>query len=121
MSLPKGFVRPEVAETTMQGGARELQFPAHARRAYPPFMTGPILMACRNAGDPDAFTEESTTKAGQRRTAQAVAICLMCPLRATCAEWAIQTEQLGVWGATTTAERDRIRQYRAKGARVCLG
>lgn len=97
-----------------------LALPAHERRAFPPFMHGPIPMACKDAGDPDAFTEEGTTKAGRERTERAKAVCRMCPLRAVCAEWAITTGQLGVWGATTTAERRKMRQYRDGGGSGCL-
>lgn len=103
-----------MSETEMRSSGK-LVLPKHPRRAFPPFMHGPIRMACKDAGDPDAFTEEGTTRAGRERTERAKAVCRMCPLRATCAEWATETEQLGVWGATTTAERKKIRKYRKEG------
>lgn len=39
-------------------------------------------------------------------------LCLGCPVRADCSEWAIATGQHGVWGGTDEEERRRIRRSR---------
>lgn len=41
-------------------------------------------------------------------------ICNDCPVLTQCGRWAIQTQDFGVWGAMTSAERKR----KAKGMRV---
>jgi len=57
---------------------------------------------CQNV-DPDVFFNES----GQSRKAKA--ICQPCPVRESCRDWAIEHQEIGIWGGTTTAERNRIR------------
>lgn len=45
----------------------------------------------------------------------AKAVCLRCPVREACLEYALATDQpFGVWGATTEAERRSIRRRRRR-------
>lgn len=46
---------------------------------------------------------------------KAKALCMVCPLARSCLEWALpQTSLEGIWGATTPADRRRIRRRRKK-------
>ena len=50
--------------------------------------------ACKDVSDPDIFYPER----GQPDV-EAKAICGQCPVRATCLEWALETdERFGIWG-----------------------
>jgi len=45
----------------------------------------------------------------------AKAVCLRCPVREACLEYALATDQpFGVWGGTTEAERRAIRRRRRR-------
>jgi WhiB family redox-sensing transcriptional regulator len=40
-------------------------------------------------------------------------VCAVCPVKAECGEWAIQTDQdFGIWGGMTERERKKIRKER---------
>jgi WhiB family redox-sensing transcriptional regulator len=65
-------------------------------------------LACRKS--PELFFPDNTESAKQNK---AIAICLGCPYRLHCAEYAITNyEDHGVWGGTTARERQRIRRAR---------
>lgn len=76
-------------------------------RLMPPFLGAEV--AC--AGMPTAmFYPESMAKAA---VAPARRICARCKVLERCLEWAVETgQEHGVWGGTTRAQRDRIRQNR---------
>lgn len=64
--------------------------------------------------DPEAFYPE---KGSSPRDAKKV--CLTCPVRAMCLEWALDTdEKWGVWGGKSERERRVIRADRRKAAAV---
>lgn len=44
-------------------------------------------------------------KTKRRRETAACAVCWTCPLRLECAQFALDTNQAGIWGATTTNDR----------------
>ena len=45
----------------------------------------------------------------EEREAQAKAICVRCPVRLTCLDWALETrEPFGVWGGYSESERKQI-------------
>lgn len=47
----------------------------------------------------------------------AKAVCMRCPVRQECLEYALATDQpFGVWGGTTEAERRSIRRRRRRRA-----
>jgi WhiB family transcriptional regulator, redox-sensing transcriptional regulator len=62
--------------------------------------------SCRGL-DPELFYAE-----GGAAIAKAKSICVACPLRMKCLEWAIAREEFGVWGGTTARERAAIRRER---------
>lgn len=59
--------------------------------------------------DPDSFFPE---KGGS--TAEAKRVCLGCPVRQTCLEWALQrNERFGIYGGKSERERRKIAKERA--------
>jgi WhiB family redox-sensing transcriptional regulator len=59
--------------------------------------------------DPEAFFPE---KGGSTRPAKSV--CLACPVRAECLEYALDNdERFGVWGGLSEQERRRLQHRRA--------
>lgn len=44
--------------------------------------------------------------------AEARSVCLDCPVREDCAEWAIRHERQGIWGGLSEKERRRLRKAR---------
>lgn len=70
--------------------------------------------ACREH-DPDLFFPIGTGERGRRQIAEAKAVCALCPVRADCLGYALETGQdAGVWGGTTEDERRQIRSARAR-------
>jgi hypothetical protein len=62
--------------------------------------------------DPDAFFPE---KGGS--TAEAKRVCLGCPVRETCLEWALASgERFGIFGGKSERERRKIAQQRKEAA-----
>lgn len=59
--------------------------------------------------DPEIFDGET-----DQAVSQAKKICNTCPIRNQCANWAIRTQEFGVWGSLTPDERKR----KAKGMQV---
>ncbi|MEU6998723.1 WhiB family transcriptional regulator [Nonomuraea sp. NPDC046570] len=65
--------------------------------------------ACRNS-DPALFFPLTWDGRTAPHTAVARRVCLGCPVRLPCLEWAVETgEPDGMWGGTTPDERRRIR------------
>lgn len=73
---------------------------------------------CHGTADPDLWFPVSE----QRRLTevqQALALCNRCPLVDACRDWAIEHRVIGIWGATTTVEREAARARRpAHGGRA---
>ncbi len=66
--------------------------------------------ACRNA-NPDLFFPVGTTGPAIEQIEAAKAVCLECPVRAHCLEFALSTNQdSGVWGGTSEEERRKLRK-----------
>jgi WhiB family redox-sensing transcriptional regulator len=74
--------------------------------------------ACRGKDPEQFFGPDGETPAQQAvREAQAIVICAQCPVRATCLQWAMDTNtKQGVWGGTGEAERARTRRQRTRHA-----
>ena len=75
------------------------------------------LGACLSA-DPDLFFPISPGGASQRQVKRAKAICGICPVKAQCLAFAVETRQVhGVWGGLGEEELARLRSSRrAPGA-----
>ena len=65
--------------------------------------------------DPELFIPVGTTGPAATQTAAAKAICLVCPVRTECLEWAMATGQdSGVWGGMSEDERRALRRARRR-------
>lgn len=65
----------------------------------------PVGGSCAES-DPDAWFPE---KGDSPRLAKL--ICLSCPIRSECLEWAMRTDdRFGVWGGMTAQERRKLRK-----------
>lgn len=86
-----------------------------AEHAYPPFLAEG-RGRCATDLWPDDFTNDGIGQADAMARERARRVCLRCPFRLRCAEWAIATVQQGVYGATTTQDRREIRERRSQAA-----
>lgn len=68
--------------------------------------------------DPELFfpqeVEVSSTKVVSvyRDVAAAKEICYSCPLIANCLEYALQNQDIGIWGGMTERQRDKLRKLK---------
>ncbi len=61
--------------------------------------------------DPELFFPVGTTGPAAAQIDAAKAICMECPVRVECLEWALATAQdAGVWGGTSEEERRKLRK-----------
>lgn len=79
---------------------------------YPPFLAQGRGL-CAGDPTPDDFTEEGDRPWQKAARERARGVCTFCPFRVPCRDWATETDQKGVYGATTTKER-RARAARHK-------
>lgn len=71
-----------------------------------------LSAACRNL-DPDLFFPIGTAGPAVTEVAEAKRVCLTCPVRTPCLDWALRHYQdFGIWGGTTEAERQALRSAR---------
>ncbi|HUC27169.1 MAG TPA: WhiB family transcriptional regulator [Streptosporangiaceae bacterium] len=64
--------------------------------------------ACQGE-DPEIFFPVAATVAALRQISAAKTICSRCPVRQPCLHYAVATFQEGIWGGTTTEERNGLR------------
>jgi WhiB family transcriptional regulator, redox-sensing transcriptional regulator len=63
--------------------------------------------------DPELFFPVGNTGPAAEQTARAIAVCMACPVRTTCLEWALDTcQDAGVWGGLDEEQRRQIRRAR---------
>ncbi|MDH4160493.1 MAG: WhiB family transcriptional regulator [Actinomycetota bacterium] len=68
--------------------------------------------------DPELFFPSGTTGASARQINHAKQICVSCPVRTACLEFALESRQdYGVWGGLTEEERRSLRRSRQRRAR----
>ncbi|MDQ3146775.1 MAG: WhiB family transcriptional regulator [Actinomycetota bacterium] len=71
-----------------------------------------VAASCRRT-DPDLFFPVGTTGLALVQIEAAKTVCLACPVREPCLEFALSTNQdSGVWGATSEDERRKLRRAR---------
>jgi WhiB family redox-sensing transcriptional regulator len=58
--------------------------------------------------DPELFFPIGTGPAAGGQVQQAKAVCGRCPVSMQCLQWAMDTQQQGVWGGMTDDERRRL-------------
>lgn len=70
--------------------------------------------ACKGM-DSSVFFKESSTHDQEGLYAEARTVCVSCPERAACLQWAMETEMpWGMWGGLTPMERRQLRSLTAK-------
>jgi len=63
---------------------------------------------CRDV-DPDTFFGSHDTAMSQKEIRRAKAVCLYCPVRVECLEYALtRREGFGVWGGLSSGQRRRL-------------
>jgi WhiB family redox-sensing transcriptional regulator len=63
---------------------------------------------CR--GETEVFFNEGSPNA----IADAKRFCNRCPVRGMCLQFALKNDEIGVWGGTTTMERQRLKKTRRR-------
>jgi WhiB family redox-sensing transcriptional regulator len=65
--------------------------------------------------DPELFFPIGTAGPAAVQIERARSVCMQCPVRVECLEWAIATAQdAGVWGGTSEEERRALRRARKR-------
>jgi WhiB family redox-sensing transcriptional regulator len=73
---------------------------------------------CRHS-DPELFFPVSRAGPGASQVARAKAVCLSCPVRTECLNFALESGQdSGVWGGTSEDERRTLRRRRVRQRRA---
>ena len=62
-------------------------------------------------------TSRRLVSVGQLQEVAALDVCATCPVREECLEYALDRDEVGVWGGTTDRDRRRIRKARAAAGR----
>ena len=76
------------------------------------------LAACRDSA-PDLFFPIGATGLALDQIEAAKTICLGCPVRDECLEFALETNQeAGIWGGTSEDERRHLRREWSAGRRI---
>lgn len=66
--------------------------------------------ACRDE-DPELFFPVGNSGPALRQVAEAKAVCVRCPVTASCLRWALDAGQdAGVWGGMSEAERRALKK-----------
>jgi WhiB family transcriptional regulator, redox-sensing transcriptional regulator len=72
--------------------------------------------------DPELFFPIGTTGPAAEQIERARAVCMQCPVREPCLEWALATGQdAGVWGGTSEDERRAMRRSGRRDRIVVAG
>lgn len=73
---------------------------------------------CRDA-DPELFFPVGSTGPAEAQVLAAKEICSLCPVRAQCLQWALDTAQdAGVWGGLSEEERRALRRGQRRRVRL---
>ncbi|WP_407646765.1 WhiB family transcriptional regulator [Allosaccharopolyspora coralli] len=72
-----------------------------------------LRAACRDA-DTSVFFPPARGSARELSEARGKALCMQCPVRLTCLQYALDVEEsFGIWGGLTAAERRELHGRRA--------
>ena len=72
--------------------------------------------ACRHE-DPELFFPIGNTGPALLQIEEAKTVCLACPVRAGCLDWALSTgQEFGVWGGLSEDERRALKRRQARQA-----
>jgi WhiB family redox-sensing transcriptional regulator len=79
------------------------------QQAAQPRFNWRLSAACRDL-DPDLFFPIGTAGPAVIQVAEAKQVCVTCPVRQSCLDWALRHYQdYGIWGGTTEVERQALR------------
>jgi hypothetical protein len=67
----------------------------------------------KDAACTGADTSQFFPRSKKQSFAPAIRICQSCPVKEPCLQYALDTDQEGVWGGTTRLTRTRMRQQTA--------
>lgn len=88
--------------------AGSLTVPLDISITAPPWMRTGEYLPCLD--DPEIFFPEGYGLKYRKQVQAAKELCLGCPVRLLCLNWAVPQADLdGVWGAATPPERRRLR------------
>ena len=65
----------------------------------------PNALCADNRVNPELFYADDCQQPDKAVVEQARAICIQCPVRVPCLQWALQNEDFGMWGGLTANER----------------
>lgn len=75
---------------------------------YPNFMTEG-LPVCTTT-DPEIFFPEKGMNGSSRYAVEAAKkMCNACPYKSACIEWAVDHDEIGIWGGTTPKDRRKLK------------
>lgn len=75
---------------------------------------------CRDH-NPDLFFPIGTTGQAIEQIEAARAVCMACPVRVECLEFALETNQeAGIWGGTSEDERRGLRKHWLSGRQLAV-
>lgn len=63
--------------------------------------------------DPEIFFSEDEERESKKRTEREIIakkICEPCQVSGNCLDWALRFNEIGVWGGTSTQEREKIKR-----------
>lgn len=69
---------------------------------------------CSQVEDPDTFFPDPEVPGSITMTNEAKKICADCPYIQECLAWAVDNDEIGIWGGTTKNQRRKIKQDRGK-------
>lgn len=64
--------------------------------------------------DPDIFFTDPKEPTYRKDTAKAKGYCGMCTYKTECLAWAMEVDEIGVWGGTTEIDRRKLKRSRFK-------
>ena len=77
---------------------------------YPDFyVKGPTRCSAPHI-DPDIFFTDHREPSYQQDVAKAKSICGPCVYKSECLIWAMERDEIGVWGGTTENDRRRLKR-----------
>jgi WhiB family redox-sensing transcriptional regulator len=60
--------------------------------------------------DPDVFFADPEQPNSIKTTNAAKRVCIECPYKQVCLSWALENNEMGVWGGTTRNERRHMKR-----------
>ena len=65
--------------------------------------------------NPDIFFTDPKDELYRMDTAKAKSYCVSCVYKSECLAWALEANEIGVWGGTTEMDRRKIKRNQPRG------